>query len=72
MPTMMVTAGKIGDNLSEKIGITKSNKFLLNIMPNSWYKKAYLQGFDCETIFLKAVNMFEQMNISEYIYEGVV
>ena len=61
-----------GDNLSDKIGITKLNKFLLNIMPNSWYKKAYLQGFDCETIFLKAVNMFEQMNISEYIYEGVV
>ena len=31
-------------------------------MPNSWYKQAYLQGFDCEPIaFKKAVNMFEPM-----------
>ena len=36
-------------------------------------KKAYVQGFDCETISLKKyVNMFERMEIAESIYEGVV
>ena len=42
-------------------------------MTNSWYKQAYVQGFDFESIsFEKAVNMFEQMEITKYIYEGVV
>ena len=42
-------------------------------MPNIWSKQAYDQGFDCEPILLKKlVNMFEQMNIAEYIHEGVV
>ena len=42
-------------------------------MPNSWYKQAYEQCFYCEDVtFKKAVNMFERMNISKYIYEGVV
>ena len=42
-------------------------------MPNSWTKKAYVQGFDCESIiFKKALNMFESIEIAEYIYEGVV
>ena len=32
-----------------------------------------MQGFDCEYIlFKKSVNMFELMEISESIYEGVV
>ena len=42
-----------GTNLSDKIGKTKLNKLLLNSMPNRWYKKAYVQGFDCEYISLK-------------------
>ena len=42
-------------------------------MYNSWYKQVYVQGFDCESIlFKKDVNMFEQMDIAESIYEGVV
>ena len=42
-------------------------------MPNSWSKQSYVQVFDSEYIsFLKAVNMFERMDISGYIYEGVV
>ena len=42
-------------------------------MPNSWIKQAYVQGFNCEYItFNKEVNMFERMQIAEYIYEGVV
>ena len=42
-------------------------------MPNKWSKQAYVQGFDCEYIsFKKAVNMFEQMDIAEYIYEVLV
>ena len=45
----------------------------LNSMPNSWIKQAHVQGFDCEPIrFKKAVNMFEIMEITESIYEGVV
>ena len=32
-----------------------------------------MKGFDCVSITLKkSVNMFECMEISEYIYEGVV
>ena len=42
-------------------------------MPNSWSKHAYVQGFYCESIMLKKyVNMFERMEISESIYEGVI
>ena len=42
-------------------------------MYNSWYKQAYVQVFDCEYFsFKKDVNIFEQMDIDEYIYEGVV
>ena len=49
------------------------NIFLLNCIPNSWYKQAYVQGFDCEYIsFDKPVNIFYQMDISESINEGVV
>ena len=62
-----------GATLTDKIGITELNEILLNIMPNSWYKHAYVQGFDSESItFRKAVNMFERMEITESIYEGVV
>ena len=49
------------------------NEVLINSMPNSWSKQAYVQGFDCKSInFKKAANMFECMVISEYINEVVV
>ena len=42
-------------------------------MPNIWSRQAYLQGFDCESItFIKYSNMFERMEITDYIYKGVV
>ena len=42
-------------------------------MPNTWYKQAYVQRFDCKYIsFKKYVNMFERMETTESIYEGVV
>ena len=42
-------------------------------MHNSWYKKACVQGFNCEYIlFHKYVNMFEKMDNVESIYEGLV
>ena len=59
--------------MTDKIGVTELNNILLNSMPNSWSKQAYVQDFDCESIsFTKAVNMFELMEIAESIYEGVV
>ena len=62
-----------GATLNDKIGVTKLNEVLLNSIPNSWYIQAYIQGFDGESItFKKSVNIFERMEISESIYEGVV
>ena len=60
-----------GAALSDKFGVTDLNKSLLNSMPNSWSKQAYVQGFDRD-FFFKAVNIFEKMEISGSIYEGVV
>ena len=58
-----------GDTLTDKISITKLNEILVNSVPNIWYKRAYLQGFYCESItFKKSVNMFERMEIAESIY----
>ena len=45
--------------LNDKIGVTKLNNTLLNIMPNRWSKKACIQGFYCEPItFKNDVDMF--------------
>ena len=42
-------------------------------MTISWSKQAYVQGFDCKSItFNKSVNMLEQMQIVESVYEGVL
>ena len=49
---------------SDKIGVNELNIFLLNSVPNSWSKEAYVQGFDCDSIdFKKSVNRFERMEI---------
>ena len=56
--------------ISDRICVTDLNDIILNSMPNSWSKKSYLQGFDCESInFKAAVNMFKRMEIAESIYE---
>ena len=41
--------------LTDKIGMTDLNEILLNSMPNSWSKQAYVQIFDCEYITLKSL-----------------
>ena len=47
--------------------------FFLNMMLNSWINQAYVHIFDCDsTTFKKSVNMFERMEITEYIYKDVV
>ena len=59
--------------MAKKIGVTELNEILLNSMPNSWSMQAYAQGFDCDSIsFKKAAGMFELMEISKSIYEGVL
>ena len=62
-----------GETLNDKIGVTKLNEILLNSIPRSWSRQAYVQGFDCESItFKKDVNMFERMEISKSTYKVVV
>ena len=66
-------ASFLRETLNDKIGITELNGILLNSVPKIWYKQAYIQGFDCESIaFKKAVNMFEHIETADSIYEGVV
>ena len=36
-----------GAILADKIGVTELNEILLNSMPSSWSRQAYVQGFDC-------------------------
>ena len=42
-----------GANISDRIFLTELNEILLNGMPNSWIKQAYVQVFDCESITFK-------------------
>ena len=39
-----------GKTLSDNIGVTELNEVFLNIMPNSWSKKEYVQGSDFVSI----------------------
>ena len=48
-----------GATLSNNIRVTELNEVLLNIMPKSWRKQAYVQGY-------------ERVYITEYTHEGVV
>ena len=62
-----------GSTPTHKIGMTELNEILLNSMPNSWSKQAYVQGFDWRYISLKkSINLFERMEIAESIYDSVV
>ena len=50
-----------GETLNDNIGVVKLNEISLNSMPKIWYRQAYVQGFDCNSItFKKSVNMFER------------
>ena len=56
----MFPGARESDNICEM----ELNEILLTSMQNIWIRKACVQGFDCEYItFLKAVNMFERMEI---------
>ena len=39
--------------MADNMGVTELNEILLNSIPNSWSKQAYVQGFDYETIYFK-------------------
>ena len=43
-------ASFLGATLDDKMDVTKSNDILLNITTNSWYRQAYVQGFDLKSI----------------------
>ena len=45
-----------GATLPLKIGVNELNDILINSLPNSWSKQAYVQGFDrdCITFFLRS------------------
>ena len=59
--------------MSDKMGVTKLNEVILNSIPNSWSNQEYVQGFDCGSILFKiSPNMFDHMELSKGIYEGVV
>ena len=40
-------------------------------MPNGWSSQAYVQGFDCDYITKKDLNIFERMEVAGSIYEVV-
>ena len=40
-----------GGKLADKIDVTELNDIILNSMPNSSFKQAYIQGFGCKSIF---------------------
>ena len=62
-----------GETLDDKIDETELNDILLNRMNNSWSKQSYVKGSDCKFILLKKyVDMFECIEIAEYIYKGEV
>ena len=61
-----------GAKASYKICETELHGNLFNSMPNIWIRQAYAQGFYCKNITKKSVNMFEQIEKIEYIYESVV
>ena len=42
-----------GATLTDKFCVTELDEILLNSMPNSWSKQAYLQDFYCESITFK-------------------
>ena len=66
-------ASFLGLTFDDTFGVTELNEILLNSMHDSCYKQSYVLGFDCEPIlFKKYVNMFEHMEILEYINECVV
>ena len=42
-----------GSTMADNMRVTGLNEILLSSLTNSWWKQAYVQGFDFETIYLK-------------------
>ena len=62
-----------GSDMDNKSFESELNEILLHNTPNGWDKKDFIQGFDSETAaFNKSINMFECMEILEYIWGGIV
>ena len=58
-----------GSDMTNKICEVEFNGIIFHSMTNVWDK----QGFYVKTVtFKKVINMFQQMDIAEKIYEGVV
>ena len=51
---------------------TEYNEAPFYSMPNIYSKYAYLQGLDLKISYKKEINIFEQMDINESIYKGVL
>ena len=62
-----------GSSPTHKTDMTELNEILLNSVPNSWSKQAYVQGFDWKSITLKkSFKLFERMDIAESMFKSVV
>ena len=40
-----------GATMTDTIFVTELNEILLNSMPNIWSKQAYVQGFNCDSVY---------------------
>ena len=59
-----------GSSAAKKIPPKELNNIILHAVPNSWTKKAYLQGWDFEgKSFKETCNICERMNVAEQVYE---
>ena len=50
----------------------KWNEIILYSIPNSFSKQIYLQRFDFQIPYKKAIDKFEHIDIIDSIYEGLV
>ena len=61
-----------GSDIDNKICEGEPNEILMNNTPNGWDNQDFMQGFDSETAtYNKSINVFECMDISDYICEGI-
>ena len=63
----------MGSNPNNKIVETELNDTLIHSMINGWVKKDLFKGLDFKLVnFQMECNLFEHMEIYEYIYEVVI
>ena len=60
-----------GSRNSKKMGLEELNEILLQSVPSSWARQAYIWGWDFKgRTYKDTCDMFERMEIAEAIYEG--